>query len=72
MIQVFVDNADLSACFISLESLANNARYSVLGSMVEQMKANDERQELLEAVQALLDPAIYGATLKTIRKLLES
>ena len=69
MIQVLADEEDLRKWFISMQFMAENLRFSVIGAMIEEMKANREDADLIAALESLKDPAIYGAALKTVLKL---
>ena len=71
MIQVLADEEDLRKWFISLNFMAENLRYSVIGAMVEEMKANDEDPDLIAAIQRLMDPAVYDAAIQTVLKMKE-
>ena len=71
MIQVLADDEDLRKWFISMQFMAENLRFSVIGAMIEEMKANQEDADLIAAIQSLKDPAVYGAALKTVLKLRE-
>ncbi len=71
MIQVLADNEELLKWFFSLRFIADNVRYSMLGTMVEEMKANREDPELVAAIQSLMDPVVYTAAAKTIEKMRE-
>ncbi len=71
MIQVLADNEDLLKWFFSLRFIADNVRYSMLGTMVEEMKANREDPELVAAIRSLMDPVVYAAAAKTIEKMRE-
>ena len=68
LIQVLADDEKLMKWFCSLRFMADNLRYSVLGTMVEEMKANREDPDLIAAVQSLMNPTVYQAALKTILK----
>ncbi len=71
MIQVLADDEDLRKWFISMRFMAENLRYSLIGTMVEEMKANQEDPDLIAAIRSLMDPAVFDAALKTVLKLQE-
>jgi hypothetical protein len=69
MIQVLAEEERFRNWFLSLQPMAENLKYSVLGSMVEQMKENQENPDFILAVQSLMNPIVYNAVVKTILNL---
>ncbi len=69
LIEVFSGDKDLMNWFLSLDSMAENVRYSHLRSMVEGMKNTKERPDLIEALEILQSPAIFRAAVRTVQDL---
>jgi hypothetical protein len=69
LMEVFSGDKDLMNWFVSLQSMGEIVRYSHLRSMVEGMRLNRERPDLIDAVEALMSPEIFKATIKTMQGL---
>lgn len=68
MLQVLSEDKELRAWFFSLKPMTGILRQTVLGRMIEEMRANDEDPELITAVQSLMDPLVYDAALTAMAK----
>lgn len=52
---------------LSLRPMANNARSSAIGSVVARMKEGGEEEDIIEAMESLMEQDVYDAAEKTIR-----
>jgi hypothetical protein len=66
MIQIVSEDQQFAQWFLSLQPLANNMRYSLIGAMVEQMKMNNEDPDFVAAVNALKSPVVFEAAYKVV------
>jgi hypothetical protein len=69
MIQVLAEDEYLSQWFVSLRFMADGLRRSVISTMVEEMKANNEDPELVAALQTLMSPEVYAAAAEAMMNL---
>jgi hypothetical protein len=69
LMEVFSGDKDLMNWFVSLQSMPEGVRFSHLRSMVQGMKVNGERADLIQAVEALISPEIFRAAIKTMQGL---
>jgi hypothetical protein len=69
MIRVLAEDKHFAAWFLSLEPLANNMRYSLIGATVEQMKMNNEDPDFVAAVNALKRSVVFEATYRVVTDL---
>lgn len=66
---VFSGDKDLMNWLSSLQSMAENVRSSHLRSMIEGMRVNNERPDLIAVLEALISPDVFKAAVRTVQTL---
>lgn len=69
LMEVFSGDKDLMSWFQSLQTMGDPGRRSHLSSMIEGMRTNGERPDLITAVESLMSPEVFKSTMQTFQSL---
>lgn len=69
LMEVFSGDKDLMNWFLSLQTMNENARYSHLRGIVDGLRTNKERPDLIAAVESLTSPVVFKSAMMTVQSL---